>query len=270
MAKHTGKLIRALYAGSFDPPSVGHLDIIQRATSSLCHHLIVGVAINPNKNSMFSIEERERLVQKMTHPLQASIEVTSFDGLVVDFAKDNDGALPGPNRRSRGQLTPVIQSLCSYEGSAPTPTWSTSFEWPWCGNVALPAPTPAHTARPAVPQINRRLSGIETAFLMADSKTEHISSSLIREVRPRPRVMDLRVLTRARSPERSLPTSRRLCPTLCPTPSPPTSTRGLAPPSRPWTTPAPQPARPDRIPVDGGLPQGVPARHSSLWRVGGR
>lgn len=105
MAQCTGKIIRALYAGSFDPPSVGHLDIIQRATSALCHHLIVGVAINPNKNSMFSIQERERLVQKMTQPLQANIEVTSFDGLVVDFAKANEGAHSGPKGRPRGHLT---------------------------------------------------------------------------------------------------------------------------------------------------------------------
>ena len=56
---------RALYAGSFDPPSSGHLDIIKRALK-ICDTLIVGIAYNPMKKSVFSYEEREYLLKKMT------------------------------------------------------------------------------------------------------------------------------------------------------------------------------------------------------------
>ena len=56
---------RALYAGSFDPPSSGHLDIIKRAIR-ICDTLIVGIAYNPMKKSVFSYEEREQLLMKMT------------------------------------------------------------------------------------------------------------------------------------------------------------------------------------------------------------
>ena len=56
----------ALYAGSFDPPSSGHLDIMERALS-ICDKLIVGVAINPMKKPIFGFEDRKRLIEKISN-----------------------------------------------------------------------------------------------------------------------------------------------------------------------------------------------------------
>jgi pantetheine-phosphate adenylyltransferase len=75
----------ALFPGTFDPPTLGHLDIIQRA-SELCEKLYVGVAINSvQKIPVFSVSEREDMLRLITKNL-AKVEVLSFEGLVVDYA----------------------------------------------------------------------------------------------------------------------------------------------------------------------------------------
>ena len=74
----------ALYPGTFDPITNGHIDIIQRA-SELFDKIIVTVAVNPAKHPLFSVEERIALIRESLH--QPKIEVTSFNGLVVDYAK---------------------------------------------------------------------------------------------------------------------------------------------------------------------------------------
>lgn len=76
----------ALFAGSFDPPSLGHLDIIQKA-SSLCDHLIVAIAHKPDKKTLFSVEERETMLRQITSSFP-NVEISHFHGLVVDFAKE--------------------------------------------------------------------------------------------------------------------------------------------------------------------------------------
>ena len=65
MSSKISFLKKALYAGSFDPPSQGHLDIIQRGLK-ICDKLIVGIALNPLKKPIFSFEERKRLLEKIT------------------------------------------------------------------------------------------------------------------------------------------------------------------------------------------------------------
>jgi pantetheine-phosphate adenylyltransferase len=78
----------AVYPGSFDPITNGHLDIITRA-AKIYDKLIVAVLINVDKKCLFSIEERVNLIKKVTRNL-INVEVVGFDGLLVDFAKMNN------------------------------------------------------------------------------------------------------------------------------------------------------------------------------------
>lgn len=135
----------ALYAGSFAPPSEGHLDIIKRGLN-LCDELIVGVAVNPSKKYVFNTEERVGLVEAMCAASLGAeaqrLRVVAFEGLVVDFARDND-------------VDFLVRGLRAFS----------DFEYEF--RMAL---------------INRKLTGIETSFLMADERMSFVSSSLIREV----------------------------------------------------------------------------------------
>ena len=74
----------AIYPGSFDPVTFGHLDIIERA-SQVMDHLIVGVLNNNAKSPLFSVEERVKMLREVTAHLP-NVEVQSFGGLLVDFA----------------------------------------------------------------------------------------------------------------------------------------------------------------------------------------
>ena len=74
----------AVYPGSFDPVTLGHLDIIERS-SKMVDKLIVGVLNNSAKNPLFSVAERVTMLKNVTAHL-SNVEVTSFDGLLVDFA----------------------------------------------------------------------------------------------------------------------------------------------------------------------------------------
>lgn len=77
---------RAIYPGSFDPITYGHLDIIERA-SKLCDELIIGVLNNSQKNPLFSVSERVSMITELTENL-GNVKVESFQGLTVDFAKE--------------------------------------------------------------------------------------------------------------------------------------------------------------------------------------
>lgn len=77
--------ILAIYPGSFDPVSNGHLDIIERA-SKIFAHLIVLVSLNPHKKYLFNVEERESMLKEATKHLK-NVEVVSSNLLVIDFAK---------------------------------------------------------------------------------------------------------------------------------------------------------------------------------------
>lgn len=75
----------AIYPGSFDPPTNGHLDIIERS-SRVFSRVIVGVAVNLRKNAFFTPAERVRMLKRLTSTM-GNVEVTSFQGLLVDFAR---------------------------------------------------------------------------------------------------------------------------------------------------------------------------------------
>ena len=126
-----------LFPGTFDPPSRGHLDLIQRA-QRICDYLLIAVAIKPTKTPLFSIEERVEMLQRIA----PHVEIVSFHGLIVDLAREKKASF----------LIRGLRTLSDVE-----------YEF----QMAL---------------ANRRLSGIETLFLMADERYTHISSSLIREI----------------------------------------------------------------------------------------
>lgn len=132
----------ALFAGTFDPPTLGHLDIIRRA-APLVKQLYIGISSNLSKKGgeIFSIQEREKMLQRITNDLP-SVKIEIFSELTVDFAK----------KLKIGALVRGLRSTADLEEE---------FQ------LAL---------------ANRKLSGIETLFLMADPDTCHISSTLIKEI----------------------------------------------------------------------------------------
>ena len=141
----SGKKI-AIYAGSFDPPSSGHLDIIKRALQ-ICDKLIVGIGTNPAKKPIFSFEERRDLLRKIVCPTSDSIykckvKVKRVDGLLADFITDNN-------------IDFQVRGIRSYAD------FDSEF------TMGL---------------VNRELCDKETVFLLADAKRVHISSSRIREL----------------------------------------------------------------------------------------
>ncbi|MBU0709255.1 MAG: pantetheine-phosphate adenylyltransferase [Candidatus Omnitrophica bacterium] len=75
----------AIYPGSFDPVTYGHIDLIKRA-QEIFSEVIVAVAHNPLKNPLFSVQERIEMLKKATADLKG-VEIVDFDGLVVDFAR---------------------------------------------------------------------------------------------------------------------------------------------------------------------------------------
>lgn len=131
----------AVYPGSFDPITNGHLDIIERA-SKIFDKVIVGVLNNKNKSPKFSADERVMLIKTVTSHLK-NIEVASFDGLLVDFARTY-----GANVTIKGLRT------------------VNDFEYEF--QMAL---------------LNKTLDNeCETMFMMTNSKYSYISSSMVNEL----------------------------------------------------------------------------------------
>jgi len=139
------KQLTALYPGTFDPVTLGHLDIIKRAVK-LVDHLVIGVATNASKAPMFTLPERVAMVKEEAEKLaagHATIEVVAFDTLLVKFA-----AQVGASMIVRG-----LRAVSDFE-----------YEFQM---VAM----------------NQRLNTeIETVFLMADPRHQAISSKLVKEI----------------------------------------------------------------------------------------
>ena len=77
--------VKALYPGTFDPPTNGHVDLIQRG-AKIFDELTVAILINPVKNPLFTVEERVVMLKEATRSL-GNVSIATFDGLTVDFAK---------------------------------------------------------------------------------------------------------------------------------------------------------------------------------------
>jgi pantetheine-phosphate adenylyltransferase len=131
----------AVYPGSFDPITNGHLDIIERA-SKIFDKLVVGVLNNKNKKPRFTSDERVMLIKKVTSHIP-NVETASFDGLLVDFAREHNASV-------------IIKGLRTVN----------DFEYEF--QMAL---------------LNKTLdSDCETMFMMTNSKYSYISSSMVNEL----------------------------------------------------------------------------------------
>lgn len=80
--------MKAIYPGSFDPVTLGHLDIIERASKKV-DHLIVAVLNNPSKKNTFTLEERIQLLKEVTKDIP-NVEIDSFSGLLSDYAEEKN------------------------------------------------------------------------------------------------------------------------------------------------------------------------------------
>ncbi len=84
-------MLRGIYPGSFDPVTLGHVDIIKRG-SHITDELIVGVLRNNAKMPLFSVEERVKMLEEVTKDLP-NVKIIPFDGLLVDFVRDMDASV---------------------------------------------------------------------------------------------------------------------------------------------------------------------------------
>ncbi|MCC8126737.1 MAG: pantetheine-phosphate adenylyltransferase [Clostridiales bacterium] len=84
-------MIKAVYPGSFDPVTLGHLDIIRRA-AKVVDELIIGVLVNSAKTSFFTLEERVEMIEQVTQDLP-NVRVKKFEGMTVNFARENEAHL---------------------------------------------------------------------------------------------------------------------------------------------------------------------------------
>lgn len=131
----------AIYPGSFDPVTLGHQDIIERS-SKIFDKLIVGVLRNNAKSPLFSVEERVNMLKNVTKEF-SNVEVQSFDGLLIDFVRQN-------------QANVVIRGLRAI----------TDFEYEL-----------------QLAQMNRVIAPeIDTLFLTTNLKYAYLSSSTVKEV----------------------------------------------------------------------------------------
>jgi len=84
-------MVKAVYPGSFDPVTLGHLDVIRRA-AAVVDELIIGVLVNSSKTPYFTLDERVRLLEEATKEFD-NVKVKMFDGMTVQFARDQDAHL---------------------------------------------------------------------------------------------------------------------------------------------------------------------------------
>ncbi len=134
----------ALYPGTFDPMTLGHLDIMKRA-SNLCDKLVIAVAINRSKSPLFALDERVEMVENVVEPFRdyVDVEVLPFEGLLIHFVEK-----VGASMIVRG-----LRAVSDFE-----------YEFQMAG-------------------MNDRLNpDIETVFLMADPQYQTIASRLVKEI----------------------------------------------------------------------------------------
>ena len=131
-----------VYPGTFDPITLGHMDIIRRG-AKLADRLVIGVTTNPSKSPMFSVEERMAMVRREIAAIEGDIDVVSFDSLLMDFAE----------REGASIIVRGLRAVADFE-----------YEYQMAGMNQ---------------QLNDR---IETVFLMADVSLQPIASRLVKEI----------------------------------------------------------------------------------------
>ncbi len=131
-----------IYPGSFDPLTNGHLDIIERARR-ICDHLLVAVAKNSAKKSLFSIDERLEMLERCCSCERNGIEIVTFDGLLAEYCK----------KRSVNFIVRGLRAIVDFE-----------YEY-------------------AIALMNKKLApDIETVFMMSKGEFSFISSNIVKEV----------------------------------------------------------------------------------------
>ena len=133
---------RAIYPGTFDPLTNGHLDIISRA-STLFDEVIVALLVNPGKNPLFTVPERVGILPEVLTPQFPQVSVETFEGLLVDYCR----------QRQASAIIRGVRSIKDYE-----------YELPM------------------VLMNRRLNPDVETVLLVASEENSYISSSLIKEV----------------------------------------------------------------------------------------
>ncbi|TPG21040.1 pantetheine-phosphate adenylyltransferase [Sphingomonas koreensis] len=131
-----------VYPGTFDPITLGHMDIIRRG-AKLVDRLVIGVTTNPSKSPMFTVEERMAMVRREVAGIAGDIPVVSFDSLLMDFAE----------REGASMIVRGLRAVADFE-----------YEYQMAGMNQ---------------QLNNR---IETVFLMADVALQPIASRLVKEI----------------------------------------------------------------------------------------
>ena len=131
-----------VYPGTFDPLTLGHMDIIRRA-AHLVDRLVIGVTTNPSKSPMFTVDERLDMVNRETHGLDGDIRIVTFDSLLMDFAV----------REGASMIIRGLRAVADFE-----------YEFQMAGMNQ---------------QLN---DDIETVFLMADVSLQPIASRLVKEI----------------------------------------------------------------------------------------
>jgi len=131
-----------VYPGTFDPVTLGHMDIIRRG-AHLVDRLVIGVTTNPSKSPMFSVEERMAMVRREIAAIEGEVSVVSFDSLLMDFAEREGASL----------ILRGLRAVADFE-----------YEYQMAGMNQ---------------QLNDR---IETVFLMADVSLQPIASRLVKEI----------------------------------------------------------------------------------------
>ena len=131
-----------VYPGTFDPITLGHMDIIRRS-AKLVDRLVIGVTTNPSKSPMFSVDERLEMVRREVSCVGGEIAVVSFDSLLMDFAEREGASL----------IVRGLRAVADFE-----------YEYQMAGMNQ---------------QLNDR---IETVFLMADVSLQPIASRLVKEI----------------------------------------------------------------------------------------
>ena len=131
-----------VYPGTFDPVTLGHMDIIRRG-AKLVDRLVIGVTTNPSKSPMFTVEERMTMVRREVQGIGGEIHVVQFDSLLMDFAE----------REGAGVIVRGLRAVADFE-----------YEYQMAGMNQ---------------QLNDR---IETVFLMADVGLQPIASKLVKEI----------------------------------------------------------------------------------------
>ena len=107
----------AVYPGSFDPITNGHLDILERA-AGLFHRVIVAVGQHPSKPGFFSVEERRRLIEVSARSLE-NVSVAAFEGLVVDFCRHEQASVIIRGLRATGDFEAEFQMGLANRDLAP-------------------------------------------------------------------------------------------------------------------------------------------------------